>query len=153
MKSLLKRKQPKIGKIVTNKNTSVKNKQFEIQAAKWLISQYGGNYIILSESKIPNIKTPDLLRNGNELFEIKKFTTMTSYKNRLSEAIKQLLYKYNKIAKINSKFVLMISEKTPSSLSRQEIIKETRLRLSGQEMSEITGVIVKIRRVVLEITK
>lgn len=139
---LFKDETPGKGRIVFDKGVKIKKKEDEIRIARWLIGKYGGEYKILNESKNLRRKTPDILRNNTVLIETKTVSSETSFKNRLDEAIDQLSYKYNKIAKISIKYVVLEMKGT-AKVTDRELRKVAKLKMEGKNVSEITGVILK----------
>lgn len=66
-----------------------KGHQAEINMADWLYSKFGGNIILLKESKEPGDRTPDYLWN-RRFWELKRATTDNSVDRAIREAAKQI---------------------------------------------------------------
>lgn len=139
---LFKDETPGEGRVIFDKGVKIKKKENEIRIARWLVRKYGGEYKILNESKNLKWKTPDILRNNAALIEVKIISGETSFKNRLGEATQQLLYKYNKIAKISKK-IIVLEVKDGVEVSIQKLRHEMVLRFAGKGMSEISAAIIK----------
>lgn len=109
---------PGQGAITYELGYTSKNHRVEIDMANWLHRTFGGDVILLRESKEPGDKTPDFFWRG-AYWELKRATTKNSVDRAVREAAKQ-------IGGIPGGIILDISE---SGLSTEEIADETTQRI------------------------
>lgn len=150
-KKLFKSERPGHGKIFFDKGVKYGDKVHEVEAIKWMIKRYGGEYRVLAESKEPGVRTPDAARNGSELIELKAPSTLGALENRLREAFDQLAYRNNHIAKASARVVVISAQEQLSYESRSEVIDVIKRRLSRCSTAGITAVIVRLHNATLEI--
>lgn len=80
---------PGEGTITYEDGYKPKGHQTEIHIANWLYSEFGGDIILLKESKEQGDRTPDYRWNGRS-WELKRVTTKNSVDRAIREAAKQI---------------------------------------------------------------
>ena len=80
---------PGQGSITYEDGYQVKGHQSEIAMADWLRRTFGGDIVLVKESKEPGDKTPDFIWNGRH-WELKGITTKNSTDRAVREAAKQI---------------------------------------------------------------
>ena len=128
---------PRKGCILFQRNTinEHKTKIEEFRCAKWILENYGGNIVILSESKRKGMSTPDLLRNQKEYIEVKCPSSLTALSSRIKDGIIQLRFEKcgisgKKILILNGKnFFLKYSIKTVQNAIKERLSKMSRIEL------------------------
>lgn len=80
---------PRMGKVRYENGYRKNDHKIEIEVANQIHNQFGGKIIMLKESTVPGIKTPDILWKGKE-WEIKSISTEKAADSALRKAIKQI---------------------------------------------------------------
>lgn len=82
-------KNTQTARIILESGYKIKTHSHEIEVAHWLVHTFGGEIVLLHESKEPGSKTPDYLWNGR-YWELKSVTTYNSTDRAVREAAKQI---------------------------------------------------------------
>lgn len=80
---------PKIGTVTYDEEYRKSKHNDEIKTANWLLTTFGGNIRLLTESTIRNQHTPDYLWNG-KYWELKSTHSINGADKLLQHAIKQI---------------------------------------------------------------
>jgi len=139
-KEFLEKAKPNVGNVTIEESGNNKKKQNEIATAKWLLTNFGGEIIVLKENAEKGT-TPDYLWN-NTYWELKNATSRTSIDSRLRSASKQLIYN-------NSGVVIDISE---SKLELEEALKNIE-ELAVKRIKKDTFIIVKKNDILIKVLK
>lgn len=120
----VKKSQPGKGEIIYDDGYKIQTHKDEINIAKWLHRNLGGDIFLINEKNIQNIKSADYLWNG-KLWDLKTVTTEKSANSALRKGIKQ-------IATNPGGIILNYSN---NNISNTNLIKEINHRLEYSEIS------------------
>lgn len=80
---------PGQGELIYGKGYNISGHKEEIEIAKWINKNLGGNIELLAESDVDGVKMPDYIWN-NKYWELKTTTTEKSANSAVRKAIKQI---------------------------------------------------------------
>lgn len=133
---------PGHGTITFEKDTKKErsSKKAEYKEAQRLLKEFGGDFVILAESRKQGVSKPDIVRDKTEYIEIKHPSSLVAFDTRLREGISQMLHSRNRIGNATSKVIVLVMSRNISEKKAREIIKR---RVDEVWKCELDAVIVR----------
>lgn len=144
---------PGVGSIAFEKDTPREkaNKKTEYAEAKWLLSKYGGDFVILAETKVQGQSKPDIRRDKSEYIEVKHPTSEVAFDTRLRQGIMQLLFERNRIGNATLKVIVLTLDRRLQNMSEKKIKSLIFTRVREVWKCETDLVIVRAGKRVIEV--
>lgn len=120
--------QPGNGRVLCSEGYDVKIHQKEVEAAGWLRDTFGGDVVLLDESKENGVMMPDILWLG-KLWDLKSTTTAKAANSAIRHGLRQI--------RENPGGIILDYEKHDFSIRDLEAVLKKRIKMSAKHKVDI----------------